>query len=100
MGRCCMRVWCNKGYTISEKYHGVYYVEKGSETPLFPTQIIVGSRFDKLTHESSRILSGDADEGDVKKFIDAVLQKTDPVERRKIDSILQVSVSANKEFGY
>ena len=58
----------------------------------------MGSRFEKLTHESFRILSGGADEEDVKKFIDAALQENDSDEWKKIDSILQVSVSANEEL--
>lgn len=80
------------GVKITEKYSGIYYL---SGNTLFDTQIIVTKKLDGDKHSGLRILSRNAKEDDVRKFIKEAGQTREPDDRQNIDAVLQVSVAAN-----
>ena len=84
-----------KGYTLEEKYPGIYYV---GGNILFPVQIVVISRLNRTMHSSLRILSANADIEDIRKFLEQTENMKTPRERNNIDAVLQASVSANYEI--
>lgn len=84
-----------KGYTLEEKYSGIYYV---TGNLLFPVQIVVISRLNRSTHSSLRILSANADIEDIRQFLEQTENMKTPQERNNIDAVLQASVSANYEL--
>ena len=83
-----------KGYTLEEKYPGIYYV---TGNLLFPVQIVVISRLNCTAHSSLRILSANADIDDIRQFLEQTENMKTPRERNNIDAVLQASVSANYE---
>ena len=93
--RTLMELLKAAGSNIQEKYPGVYYV---SGNTLFPTQIIVSSRFKKREHSGFQILSRNAPREEVIAFLQNAARATDQGDRARVDSILQVSVSANYEL--
>lgn len=83
-----------EGHKIEERYSGIYYVT--NNLPFF-AQIVVTSKLSKK-HSSLRILSNNADKEDIQTFLRKAKGMTNPRERNNIDSVLQVSVSANFEL--
>jgi hypothetical protein len=84
-----------EGHEIEEKYPGIYYVT--NKLP-FPAQIVVTSELRKETHSCLRILSDNAEKEDVERFLEQAKGMKSPGERNNIDSVLQVSVSANHDL--
>lgn len=84
-----------EGHQIEEKYPGIYYV--ANNLP-FPAQIVVTSELSKEMHSCLRILSDHADIEDVERFLKQAKEMKSPGERNNIDSVLQVSMSANFEL--
>ena len=84
-----------KGYTLEEKYPGIYYVIGNI---LFPVQIVVINRLNRSQHSSLRILSANADIEDIREFLEQTENMKSPRERNNIDAVLQASVSANYEI--
>jgi hypothetical protein len=82
------------GGTIEEKYHGIYYI-KG--ITIFSTQVIVTKELDKKTHSSLRVLTENANEDDVRIFLESTEDIETPGDKDNVDAILQASISANKE---
>ena len=64
---------------------------------LFPIQIIVAKELDGDKHASLRILTSDADESDIRKFLTDARLASNPGDLNNIDAVLQVSVTANRE---
>ena len=85
-------VFSNTGLEVDEKYHGIYYIN--GET-LFPAQIIVTADLDKSKHPSLRILTNNADEEDIRRFLTEARLATEQGDLHNIDAVLQVSASAN-----
>ena len=83
------------GMTITERFPGIYYLEAGTGSLLFPTQLVVTSRLDRAAHSSLRVLTRNAEEADVRQFLEEALRETEQGDKAIVDSILQVSVSAN-----
>lgn len=75
-----------------EKFPGIYYL---TGNVMFPTQIIVTRQLSD-EHASLRILSKQAHEEDVRRFIQEARIATEPGDLQNIDAVLQVSVSANE----
>jgi hypothetical protein len=84
-----------EGHEIEEKYPGIYYVT--NKLPI-PAQIVVTSELSKETHSCLRILSDNAEKEDVERFLEQAKGMQSPGERNNIDSVLQVSVSANNDL--
>lgn len=80
-------------YTIEERFHGIYYIR--GNVP-FDTQIIVPNRLAKGAHQSLKLLSPNAEEGDARTFIEEAMKLTEPGDRNNIEAVLQVSIVANK----
>ena len=83
------------GVVITEKYKGIYYL---SGKVLFDTQVIVTGAMDGKKHPGLKILSRNAEEDDVRTFLQEAEQAKEPGERNNIDAVLQVSVSENAEL--
>ncbi len=84
------------GVAVREYKPGIYYIS--GERVLFATQIVVIGQLDKKTHCTLRILSKNAQEDDVKEFLQEAMQMVEQGDRNNIDAVLQVSVSANWEL--
>ena len=80
---------------ITEKYKGIYYL---TGKVLFDTQIIVTGNMDGKKHPGLKILSKNAEEDDVRTFLQEAEQAKEPGELNDIDAVLQVSVSENAEL--
>ena len=83
------------GLTVRERFSGIYYLEAGTGSLLFPTQLVVTSRLNRAAHSSLRVLTRNAEEADVRQFLEEALGETEQGDKAIVDSILQVSVSAN-----
>ena len=81
-----------KGLKFQERYPGIYYL---IGNPLFEMQYIVTTGLDKEKHATLRILREQAEKEDVKRFLFEAGLAKEPGDLHNIDSILQVSVSAN-----
>ena len=86
-----------KGYgvNIEERFKGIYYL---SGKIIFDTQIIITEELDGNKHASLKILSKNASEKDVRRFLEEAKLAKDPGDRHNIDAVLQVSVSANRQL--
>ena len=96
-----LRALAESGAVITKEYPGVYYIRRGKDGTgdvLFPTQIIVTGELEKETHSSLRILTRGAEEEDIRRFLEEALVYHTKGDRDYVDSILQVSVSANMEL--
>ena len=85
----------NMGANIEKKYPGVYYI---TGMICFPTQVIVTKELNRDNYAALRILTPDADEEDVRTFINQATSNEDAGYRRNADAVFQVSVAANKEL--
>ncbi len=81
------------GATIENIYPGIYHVRGIIHIPV---QIIVTKELEKGEHSVLKILTGNADEYEVRRFIDAAGKYDTPIDRQNADAVLQVSVSSNK----
>ena len=77
------------GAKVESPYPGVYYVSGIINIPL---QIVVVGILDKDECNALRILTTDAKESDVKRFISIFQNATIQADKHNIDAILQVSV--------
>ncbi|MBQ9233184.1 MAG: hypothetical protein IJ167_04010 [Lachnospiraceae bacterium] len=80
---------------IEEKTFGIYYVYGIINIPL---QIVVNKQLEKGRYEALRILAPDAEEDEVRRFIEEIDGVKDKGEKINTDAILKVSASANKEL--
>ena len=80
---------------IEEKAFGIYYVYGIINIPL---QIVVTNLLEKGRYEALRILAPNAEEDEVRRFIEGTDDLTDKDDKINADAILQVSVSANKKL--
>ena len=81
-----------EGGTVEQRYPGIYYI---SGVVRIPTQVIVTSKLDKAKHPSLRLLTKNATEEDVERFIAMAKELTEPGDRDHADAVLQVSITAN-----
>jgi CRP-like cAMP-binding protein len=80
------------GACIEETFPGIYYVHGNT---LFDTQIVVTGQLSRETHSSLRVLSKNAQEDDIKRFLMTSQKLTIPGDKHNADAVLQVSISAN-----
>ena len=83
------------GAKIVERHPGVYDVQG---VGLFPTQVIVTKRLTSETHSVIRVLTTNITNEDVKAFLIKTREMTNQGDKARVDAVLQVSVSANKEL--
>ena len=81
-------------YSMSNPYKGIYYIEGNV---LFPTQIIVTKELNRETHIWLKALSEKLGKKDIRKLLDGISQLTERMDRELADSVLEVSIGANKQ---
>ena len=96
-----VRALAEAGAEIAREYPGVYYLKRradGGGEVLFPTQLVVTGELDGSAHSGLRVLTNRATEDDVRRFLADALTETGQGDQSNVDSILQVSVSANNQI--
>jgi hypothetical protein len=83
------------GAAVEERYPGVYYV---SGIISIPIQIVVTRALDDKGFYAFKVLTRNAREEDIRKFISETNGLLIQGDRNNVDAILQVSVSANFEL--
>lgn len=83
-----------EGYILKKMYPGIYYVR--GKVP-FPVQIVVTSQLERKAHCSLRVLTTQVEMQDAELFLEQIHYLESKNERSNIDSVLQVSVNANKQ---
>ena len=89
------RYFKNRGWSISQPYSGIYYVDVVN---WFPVQIVVTNELDWDIHGWLKALSPNLKKDDFRKLLDKRNHTTDKSDRELIDSILEVSFGANREI--
>jgi NACalpha-BTF3-like transcription factor len=84
-----------QGAIIEKKFSGIYYVTNNT---IFDTQIIVTGQLSEETHSCLRVLTRDLQEKDVRNFLTSAEKFKLQGDRNNVDSILQVSVKANRQI--
>ncbi len=90
------KMFRQRGVEVTEKFPGIYYLS--GPNVIFDTQVIVTKQLDGEKFPGLKILSENASEEDIRKFIEQAQKMRKPGDLRNIDAMLQVSVSANKEL--
>ena len=80
---------------MEQRYPGIYRIDGHV---LFPTQLVVTSQLPGERYSSLRILSNKAERKDVEAFIRETRKYLDSGDRERVDAVLQVSATANKEL--
>lgn len=83
-----------EGYILKKMYPGIYYVR--GKVP-FPVQVVVTSQLERKAHCSLRVLTTQVEMRDAELFLEQIHYLESKNERSNIDSVLQVSVNANKQ---
>lgn len=83
-----------EGYILKKMYPGIYYVR--GKVP-FPVQVVVTSQLERKAHCSLRVLTTQVEMQDAELFLEQIHYLESKNERSSIDSVLQVSVNANKQ---
>ena len=83
-----------EGYILKKIYPGIYYVR--GKVP-FPVQVVVTSQLERKAHCSLRVLTTQVEMQDAELFFEQIHYLESKNERSNIDSVLQVSVNANKQ---
>ncbi len=83
------------GCKVTKVYGGVYYVEGKT---WFPTQIVVTGELNQEAHIWLKGLSGNLEKSDIQKMMDERKHMTEKADRELADSVLEVSISANRKI--
>lgn len=83
------------GHSISNGHDGIYHI-KGSFP--FPVQVIATGELDGKSHTWLKALSGKLDKGDIQDLLEKINQMTEKSDREMADSVLKVSIGANKQI--
>lgn len=83
-----------EGYILKKMYPGIYYVR--GKVP-FPVQVVVTSQLERKAHCSLRVVTTQVEMQDAELFLEQIHYLESKNERSNIDSVLQVSVNANKQ---
>lgn len=82
-----------KGIIIERFAPGIYRLKNAT---VFPVQIIVGKELDPSEYAMFRVLTPDASKSDLSAFNDLAFSIGDTAYKRYVDSVFQVSFSANR----
>ena len=88
------RYFGEHGYAVANPYKGIYYIEG---KVLFPTQIIVTKELELGSHVWLKALSERLGKDDIRNLLDGIKQLTGKMDKEFADSVLEVSIGANKE---
>lgn len=83
------------GCEIIEFGKGIYHIEGEA---WFPTQIVVTDELNEDAHLWVKVLSGNLGKETLRKMLDRRSQMTEKADRELADSVLEVSISANREI--
>lgn len=83
------------GYSMSNPYKGIYHIEG---KVLFPTQIVVTRELDEESHIWLKALSERLEKEDIRNLLKGVNRLTEKVDKEFADSVLEVSIGANKQI--
>lgn len=83
------------GYSVSNPCSGIYYIE--GPFP-FPAQIIATGELDERSHTWLRALSKRMDRESLRDLLEKISQITEKNDREMANSILEVSVGANRQM--
>lgn len=89
------RYLAGHGYAMSNSYKGIYYIEG---KVLFPTQIVVTRELDEENHIWLKALSERLEKSDIQSLLEGVRRLTEKVDKELADSVLEVSIGANKQI--
>ena len=81
------------GTSVRNPYPGIFFIEG---EVLFPTQIVVVRELDKASHVWLTALSGKLEKQDIAELLDRTRSLREKAEMEYADSVLQVSITANK----
>ncbi len=90
-----LRYFRGHGCDVTEVYGGIYYVEGKT---WFPTQIVVTGELSWDAHMWLKGLSGNLEKGDIWRMLDERNHMTEKADRELADSVLEVSISANRKI--
>lgn len=79
---------------FTNPYQGIYYV---MEAVLFPTQVIVTRELNTEGHVWLKALSGQMKKEQMRSLLEKIEKLSQKLDRELADSVLQVSISANKQ---
>ncbi|MCM1039453.1 MAG: hypothetical protein NC314_11410 [Roseburia sp.] len=82
------------GYLLSNPYKGIYYIEG---KVLFPTQIVITKELEQESHIWLKALSEKLGKDDIRNLLDGVNRLTEKMDKEFADSVLEVSIGANKQ---
>ena len=80
---------------MTKAYGGIYYVEGKT---WFPTQVVVTGELNRDVHMWLKGLSGNLEKADIQKMMEARNHMTEKADRELADSVLEVSISANRKI--
>ena len=83
-----------KGFLITEKYPGIFYIEKED---CFPTQIIVSKRLSKTEQKWLTLLEEELSQEDIDRAVLQVNETSIKGDRDKAEAVLQVVIKSNKK---
>ena len=83
------------GCEIVEFGKGIYHIQGKA---WFPTQIVVTGELDRVSHIWVKGLSDHLGKEDIREMLDKRNRMTEKEDRELADSVLEVSISANKEI--
>lgn len=83
------------GYSVSSDRNGIYRIEGPFS---FPTQIIVTGELNRTSHTWLKALSVKLDKRDIQDLLEKISQMTEKNDREMADSILEVSIGANRHI--
>ena len=83
------------GIRVTNPYKGIYYV---MDAVLFPTQIIVTKELNAEEHIWLKALSGGMQKQQMRNLLEKIEKLDLRFDRELADSVLQVSISANKQI--
>lgn len=83
------------GYSVSSDRNGIYRID--GLFP-FPAQVIVTGELDKKVHTWLKALSGKLNKEDIQDLLDKISQITEKNDREMADSVLEVSIGANRQI--
>lgn len=89
------RYFRGHGCNVTEVYGGIYYVEGKT---WFPTQIVVTGGLNWDAHMWLKGLSGNLQKGHIWRMLAERNHMTEKADRELADSVLEVTISANKEI--
>lgn len=85
----------DNGMEVEEAYPGIFRIQNAAP---FPVQVVVGKELDPVEYAMFRVLTPGAAEKDLDTFHKMAFRQREELYREYIDSIIRVSVPANRQL--